>query len=138
MCRALWHEMLGGWQLTCAHIVWCHIHNMLRCQQHQILTFCARSFLVWVACVSILHHPLPPSALRPDSQTHLSRPSHPLPPTSPIIQYAWYEPLKDWYAAYNKPGAVVDYFEHNNPSEEWVVILGGLIVEACGKEWARE
>jgi hypothetical protein len=39
------------------------------------------------------------------------------------LQYAWYEPLKDWYAAYNKPGAVVDYFEHNNPTEEWIVIL---------------
>lgn len=39
------------------------------------------------------------------------------------LQYAYYEPLKDWYAAYNKPGAVVDYFEHNNPKEEWVVVL---------------
>jgi hypothetical protein len=40
-----------------------------------------------------------------------------------VLQYAWYEPLKDWYAAYNKPGAVVDYFEHNSPKEEWVVVL---------------
>jgi hypothetical protein len=39
------------------------------------------------------------------------------------VQYAWYEPLKDWYAAYNKPGAVVDYFEHTTPKEEWIVIL---------------
>eukprot|EP00878_Enallax_costatus_P023272 GHUV01024743.1.p1 GENE.GHUV01024743.1~~GHUV01024743.1.p1 ORF type:complete len:564 (+),score=175.47 GHUV01024743.1:251-1942(+) len=38
-------------------------------------------------------------------------------------QYAYNEKLKDWYAAYNKPGAVVEYFKHNNPKEEWVVVL---------------
>jgi hypothetical protein len=39
------------------------------------------------------------------------------------LQFAWNEEIKDWYAAYNKPGAVVDYFKHNNPKEEWVVVL---------------
>lgn len=38
-------------------------------------------------------------------------------------QMAWNEELKDWYAAYNKPGAVVDYFKHNSPKEEWIVVL---------------
>lgn len=40
-----------------------------------------------------------------------------------FLQYTWYEPLKDHYPAYNKPGAVVDYFAHHNSTEDWVVIL---------------
>jgi hypothetical protein len=49
---------------------------------------------------------------------------HPPHHTTHPTQYAWYEPLKDWYAAYNKPGAVVDYFEHfPNAPEDWVVVL---------------
>lgn len=39
------------------------------------------------------------------------------------LQFAWNEELKDWYAPYNKPGAVIDYFEHHDPKEGYVVIL---------------
>jgi hypothetical protein len=53
-----------------------------------------------------------------------------------VLQYAWYEPLKDWYAAYNKPGAVVDYFEHNSPKEEWVVVLDSdMLLKTPFKVW---
>lgn len=50
------------------------------------------------------------------------------PVTTPVsllcpVQYQHNAELKDWYAAYNKPGAVVDYFAHNSPAEEWVVVL---------------
>lgn len=65
------------------------------------------ALLLACLCLTCLSLPSPP-------KTHPS-------PTSP--QYAYYEPLKDWYAAYNKPGAVVDYFEHHSPKEEWVVVL---------------
>lgn len=40
-----------------------------------------------------------------------------------FLQYAWNPELKDWYAAYNKPGAVVDFLEHIKPKEEWVLVL---------------
>lgn len=31
--------------------------------------------------------------------------------------------MDDWYQPYNKPGAVLEYFKHNNPKQEWVVVL---------------
>eukprot|EP00775_Hariotina_reticulata_P011815 gene11815-11959_t len=38
-------------------------------------------------------------------------------------QFAFNKELNDWYAAYNKPGAVVDFFKHNDPKEEYVAVL---------------
>lgn len=38
-------------------------------------------------------------------------------------QFAWNEEIKDWYAAYNKPGAVVDWLKHVDPKEEYIVVL---------------
>lgn len=39
------------------------------------------------------------------------------------LQYAYYAPLKDKYEPYNKPGAVIEYFKHHSPKEEYVVVL---------------
>lgn len=44
-------------------------------------------------------------------------------PTFWARQYAYNAKLKDWYAAYNKPGAVVDFLEKAPATEEWVVAL---------------
>jgi hypothetical protein len=74
--------------------------------------FVVRELGCCMCCVSWPPHLHPP--------TH-AHPTHPHAHTH--NQYAWYEPLKDWYAAYNKPGAVVDYFQHFTPREEWVVVL---------------
>lgn len=44
-------------------------------------------------------------------------------PTFWARQYAYHPRLKDWYAAYNKPGAVVDFLEKAPAKEKWVVAL---------------
>jgi hypothetical protein len=44
-------------------------------------------------------------------------------PTFWARQYAYNQKIKDWYAAYNKPGAVVDFLERAPAAETWVVAL---------------
>jgi len=44
-------------------------------------------------------------------------------PTFWARQYAYNARLKDWYAAYNKPGAVVDFLAKAPAREKWVVAL---------------
>jgi len=39
------------------------------------------------------------------------------------VQFAFNKELNDWYAAYNKPGAVLDFFKHHDPKEEYMVVL---------------
>ena len=44
-------------------------------------------------------------------------------PTFWARQYAYNAKIKDWYAAYNKPGAVVDFLAKAPAREKWVVAL---------------
>ncbi|KXZ52846.1 hypothetical protein GPECTOR_8g229 [Gonium pectorale] len=37
--------------------------------------------------------------------------------------FARNEKTGDWYAAYNKPGAVVDWLKHVVPKEDWILVL---------------
>ncbi|EFJ40854.1 hypothetical protein VOLCADRAFT_121680 [Volvox carteri f. nagariensis] len=37
--------------------------------------------------------------------------------------FAHNEKTDDWYAAYNKPGAVYDWLKHVTPKEDWVLVL---------------
>eukprot|EP00197_Chlamydomonas_leiostraca_P011661 CAMPEP_0202878240 /NCGR_PEP_ID=MMETSP1391-20130828/31891_1 /ASSEMBLY_ACC=CAM_ASM_000867 /TAXON_ID=1034604 /ORGANISM="Chlamydomonas leiostraca, Strain SAG 11-49" /LENGTH=283 /DNA_ID=CAMNT_0049560401 /DNA_START=177 /DNA_END=1025 /DNA_ORIENTATION=- len=44
-------------------------------------------------------------------------------PTHVAPSFAYNERTKDHYAAYNKPGAVVDWLKHVTPTENWVLVL---------------
>lgn len=44
-------------------------------------------------------------------------------PTHIAPSFAYNERTKDHYAAYNKPGAVVDWLQHVTPEEDWILVL---------------
>jgi peptidyl serine alpha-galactosyltransferase len=44
-------------------------------------------------------------------------------PTHVAASYTHNTRTGDVYAAYNKPGAVVDYLANNNPPEHWLLIV---------------
>ncbi len=75
--------------------------------------------------------------------------THHAPPTRslPLLQT---QALNDWYAAYNKPGAVVDWLAHVTPKEDYVLVIDsgacacarrsrtpGWRRDAFAREWPR-